>query len=359
MIYNEIYDILKRIEIPKVQRRTISDEKVRTVTLGYVKQPFSKYRGLSKFTERHPELYKKLIELHDSIDRDHKFTSITINHNVRCKPHRDKLNLGDTIIVAIGDYTGGRLVIDGLPIDINRKPKYFNGYLHEHYNEEHIGDRYSIMFYAIRSTLPIDHRPEDVPIVREVYYGNQYHKGDIGFGINHGDHWIDIGGHIGCFAKKCLDNGATVHAYEPDPSSYEYLCTNIGSERCTLAAVHAGRDGECMLIKGSKPYFNKIMDGSGTELLSFNSILTPDCCVKMDIEGGELAIIDNCDFSGIRKMVIAYHTNVDRSVDNFNRRMARLSRWFLISHQKVKGTYFNMFPNEIIVYCSPILDRST
>ena len=81
--------------------------------------------------------------------------------------------------------------------------------------------------------------------------------------------------------------------------------------------------------------------------------------VKMDIEGGELAIIDNCDFSGIRKMVIAYHTNVDRSVDNFNRRMARLSRWFLISHQKVKGTYFNMFPNEIIVYCSPILDRST
>jgi hypothetical protein len=105
-----------------------------------------------------------------------------------------------------------------------------------------------------------------------------------------------------------------------------------------------------MLVRGSKPYFNKIGEGTGTKLLSFNSILEADCCVKMDIEGGELSIIDNCDFTGIRMMIIAYHTNVDRSVDNFNRRMEKLSRWFSVSHQKVTGTYFNIFPNEIMVY---------
>jgi len=34
------------------------------------------------------------------------------------------------MIIGLGDYTGGELVVNGEEIDIKHKPYYFNGYLH-------------------------------------------------------------------------------------------------------------------------------------------------------------------------------------------------------------------------------------
>ena len=360
-IYDEVHTLLKGITIPKSKRAKISDRAVQSVTLGIVNQPFNKYKGLSKFTERHPELYSALCKLHDAIDPDHKFCSITVNKNVLCKPHKDRRNDGVTMIVGIGDYIGGELVIDDLRVDIKYKPYYFNGSLHTHYNLPWTGDRWSIMYYGLRGDLKISHRPEDVPIVREVYFGNQYHNSKIGFGIERGDRWIDIGANIGCFAKRCIDNGATVRCYEPDEENFKILLKNVDATRymCYMCAVMS-RDGFGTLKKGSRPYFHTVemdaeYDGCGDlPVISMASIIDDGICIKMDIEGGEMAILDDTsiDYSGVRKMVFAYHTNIDGRRCEFERRMENLKKYFTVYHQDVsKYEKFNFFPNEIIVYC--------
>ena len=315
---------------------------------------------MSKFTSTHMDLYNALCTLHDTINKDHTFTSITINKNVKCKPHYDKRNNGLTMIIGLGDYTGGELVIlndshDDI-IDIKCKPHYFNGYLNKHYNNSWTGTRYTLMYYAIRGRMPIIHRPDDIKIVREVYYGNGYHINNehITFGIEKGDHWIDIGANIGCFAKKCIDNGATVMAYEPDIDNYNVLIKNIDANCADQKAVLC-KGAKVQLLKSPYPYSHRVraMDMGDGIAVSFNDIKKEDCCVKMDIEGSELDILDNCDFTGIRKLVFAYHINCDSSKSNFLRRIDRLHTWFrTIYYGRLPDTEkLNFFPNEIIVYC--------
>jgi FkbM family methyltransferase len=186
-------------------------------------------------------------------------------------------------------------------------------------------------------------------IIEEVYYGNCYQRDD--FGIEHGEHWIDIGAHIGCFSKKVLCNGATVDSYEPSPDSYELLIRNCGQGYNVAVAHNAGM---ATLIPGSRHYFDRIIpDNAGKiPVVAFNEIVKPGDCVKMDIEGGEMDILDNSDFTGIKKMVIAYHTNRDNRTDNLLKRIARLEQFFArVRHQPIKGEKINMFPNELFIYC--------
>lgn len=340
------------MKFPKTTRTKLSASKIESMTLGLVHRQFTKYRGFSKWTEQYPKLFELLAEYGRSLS-DLPFTTITINKNVLCPPHKDSRNVGLTMIIGLGDYVGGELVVKGEHIDIHGKPYYFNGYLDEHYNLPWTGDRYSLMFYKFRTTAELCSRVEDIPIIKEVYYGNAYHKHDISFGIERGDNWLDFGAHIGCFAKKCIENGATVMAYEPDPNSFSLLKQNVGEQNCTNAAVGLNTKSGSMK-PGSRHYFDSVLDIPGdVSIVGFNTLDLLDKCIKMDIEGAEMDILDHCDFTGIKKMVIAYHTNRDRSVDNFHRRVDRLKQSFLrVDHQIINAVdTFNQFPNEIFIYC--------
>jgi FkbM family methyltransferase len=343
-------------------------------------------------------LFDLLNKLAESINPDHVFSTITINRNVLCKPHKDAKNNGTTMIIGLGDYTGGELVIEGVKHDIHYKPLYFNGFLHEHYNETWSGNRYTLMFYSYKGAWDIKHRPEDIPIIKEVLHGNAYHNSKLSFGIEKDEHWLDIGAHIGCFSMKCLKYGATVTAYEPMPNSFEYLKQNIGMEKCINKAVyHSQKTG--FMKPGSRAYFSRLGEYSPStplgeyspstplpdqdddqnhtirsegakalddqnhtirsegakalhevEVVNFNDIISAGDCVKMDIEGAEMSILDNCDFSKLKKMVLAYHVNYDKSRENLDRRVERLRTMFThVWHPPV--TTMNFFPNELFIYC--------
>jgi len=345
----EILQILEKTKFPSKQRKNLSDSNFKSLTLGLIHRQFSRYKGYSIDTTNNEDLYFLLLKWAKTFT-DLTFTTISINKNVMCKPHKDAKNDGMTMIVGLGDYTGGELWIDNQTIDIHNRPYFFNGYAHLHYNLPHLGTRYSIMFYCYRVKIDIIHRPEDVPIVNEVLYGNAYQNRD--FVIEKGELWIDIGAHIGCFAKKVLTNGANVICYEPSQSNYDILVQNISPSMCKKIAV-GSHNGLVSVKEGSRHYFDRIVDGGDVQCLSFDQVVSKDVCVKMDIEGSELEILDQCNFSGLKKMVIAYHTNRDPLVENLGRRVDRLKTFFKqVYHAPVKEEIkMNRFPNELFIFC--------
>jgi len=109
--------------------------------------------SVSAQNEKFPECYEALKQIANIIDPDFKYNTITLNKNVKARLHKDGSNVGISMIVAIGDFTGGGLYVENLETgemelhDIKYNPVYFNGYLSQHETEEFTGERYSIIYY--------------------------------------------------------------------------------------------------------------------------------------------------------------------------------------------------------------------
>ena len=55
------------------------------------------------------------------------FTSVQVNDSLKCAAHKDKHNMGDSYIVAFGDFEGGELIIEDKEYNIRHRPMVFNG----------------------------------------------------------------------------------------------------------------------------------------------------------------------------------------------------------------------------------------
>jgi len=76
------------------------------------------------------------------------YDSITVNQNNVCIPHKDKGNLGASLIVSGGDYEQGSFVIEGEQIETKYTPVVFDGH-RLHWNEPFTGMRWSIVFFKL------------------------------------------------------------------------------------------------------------------------------------------------------------------------------------------------------------------
>ena len=84
-----------------------------------------------------------------------EWTEITINKmptGTNIKMHLDKVNVGDSILIAYGEYSGGNTFIQEgqkfRSVDARLEPVIFNGSQLNHYvNTVTKGDRYSLVFY--------------------------------------------------------------------------------------------------------------------------------------------------------------------------------------------------------------------
>jgi len=88
------------------------------------------------------------------------FTSITVNQSYAAAPHKDKGNVGDSFLVAFGDYQGGELEVLEGDLKGMHNVRYtplitdFSKVLHS--VKEFTGDRYSLVFYTAKKS-------EDLP----------------------------------------------------------------------------------------------------------------------------------------------------------------------------------------------------
>jgi hypothetical protein len=115
------------------------------------------FKGLYKtklLTEK-PHLVDVITEFGSHHFPDFAFTEIQFNYNWASPPHFDKANLGDSLIIGLGDYSCGELVIEQpdksiIKVDIHDKPYIFNGAKFKHWTDAYTGNRLSMVLYSLK-----------------------------------------------------------------------------------------------------------------------------------------------------------------------------------------------------------------
>ena len=107
---------------------------------------------ISRLCWLRPALFKMLLDLGQRIC-PFEFDAITLNQNYRAAPHRDKGNVGESFVVAFGDYQEGELqILEGDlsgTYGIRHQPVLFDGSKYLHSVRPWTGDRYSLVFYKL------------------------------------------------------------------------------------------------------------------------------------------------------------------------------------------------------------------
>ena len=107
----------------------------------------------TKLQAEHPELKDIIQQFCDIVCEERIIVDqIQINKNWWSPPHKDAGNVGESYIVGLGDYEGGRTCVDYgdhiVKYDIKNKFVKFDGSKYEHWTEKFTGTRYSMVFYT-------------------------------------------------------------------------------------------------------------------------------------------------------------------------------------------------------------------
>jgi hypothetical protein len=111
--------------------------------------------GIGEFSanRNEPELLKLVIEYGNQIlPTGFKYSTITINKNLKAKKHIDRGNSGFGCITFLGDYTGGGLYVynkdnNATLYDTHNKLIIFNGANLAHKTETFKGERFALIYY--------------------------------------------------------------------------------------------------------------------------------------------------------------------------------------------------------------------
>lgn len=162
-LQKELYDKLETTSIPRIEGKRKDGKGTRGDLLGYNAWTFTlgcgnrRMLGYGEFktNERYPELFDLLIKYGNEIcPKGFRYTTITINKDMKAKKHIDGGNAGDSIITGLGAFTGGNLLVyqDGknnAPDEYNLKQHIliFNGAEIYHRTMPFEGRRYSLVYY--------------------------------------------------------------------------------------------------------------------------------------------------------------------------------------------------------------------
>jgi tRNA U38,U39,U40 pseudouridine synthase TruA len=105
-----------------------------------------------KSNELFPELTRAAFELERALMPEREPSStIAINRNAQFRPHTDSgagAGQSTSLIVGLGNYIGGELVVEGVKKDIHYKAIEFNGWTQRHWTMPFQGERYSLVWFT-------------------------------------------------------------------------------------------------------------------------------------------------------------------------------------------------------------------
>jgi FkbM family methyltransferase len=173
----------------------------------------------------------------------------------------------------------------------------------------------------------------DLKTFEEVIGRDVYQK--RGMKIEVGETWYDCGGNVGAFTLLACSKGANVKVFEPDHYNCEMIQKNLKlngfiAEVVCAALVHNDVE-EALLFVGNngnvwRNSLHKNWNGKGLKVkcVNFDEYFQDDICVKMDIEGAEMLILENTNRI-FKKMVFEWSFDIDPSLNRL---------WNLIDKQK-------------------------
>lgn len=177
----------------------------------------------------------------------------------------------------------------------------------------------------------------DERILKEVLERACYRRQRLGFDVEAGERWLDLGANIGAFALYCKARGAEAICYEPDADCFAILEKNAKGFKCVNAAVTMSEEktltffvsgqadnhsrGTTRKVRGYSETVVKNVHASSLLKLRVDGI-------KMDIEGSEGPILDAWALPPAEKLCMEYHTSRDASVDRLRRRLQALKRHY-------------------------------
>ena len=149
-IFNPLLNLLREINIPrKTTTNTRRNFNIghRSMTLGITRGRFNGKTDVSYYSKKYPNIYNEAFALGKLIC-PFEFNSVHVNNNVICPKHVDSRNVGVSLLVSFGEYTGANIVIDNIILDTKHTPVIFNGSELEHWNtDDLIGNKYSLVYY--------------------------------------------------------------------------------------------------------------------------------------------------------------------------------------------------------------------
>lgn len=152
MEYQPLLKMLEEYKFKKYRSgMTTFRNNSQTVNIGNTKKMLTRANGLAPskaMIENKGQIYNEC----KRIFPDFEFTSVQLNKNFKCPKHFDGKNLGNSMIMALGNFTGGDLFVSGKRIDIKYKPFIFNGSLEEHWTDDFEGDRYSVVLFNLKQS---------------------------------------------------------------------------------------------------------------------------------------------------------------------------------------------------------------
>lgn len=101
---------------------------------------------------RFPELFAACIALEATcLPHRPPSSTVVINKHAQFKPHKDSgagAGQSTSMIVGLGDYTGGELVVEGEPNNIRYTPLEFDGWQQLHWTLPFHGERFSVVWFT-------------------------------------------------------------------------------------------------------------------------------------------------------------------------------------------------------------------
>jgi FkbM family methyltransferase len=179
----------------------------------------------------------------------------------------------------------------------------------------------------------------DLKTFEEVIGRDVYRK--KGMTIKSGEKWIDCGGNVGAFTLLACSLGANVTVYEPDPNNCkmieknlklnnfeaEIVCAGLVHNETKKANLYVGNNGNVWRNSMFKNWNGK---GLKVDCVNFDEVIEDSVCVKIDIEGAEMPILENTNRK-FKKLVFEWSFDIDPSLRRFWNIIDKLNKDYKIA----------------------------
>jgi FkbM family methyltransferase len=179
----------------------------------------------------------------------------------------------------------------------------------------------------------------DLKTFQEVIDKDTYQK--KGMKIEKSEHWVDCGGNVGAFTLLACSLLAKVTVYEPDPNNCKMIeknlklngfdanviCAGLVHNDSKKANLYVGNNGNVWRNSMFKNWNGK---GLKVDCVKFDEFVPDGVCVKMDIEGAEMPILESTN-RRFKKLVFEWSFDIDPSLPRFWSIIEKLQKKYTIA----------------------------